>query len=75
MTTLSGALHGPRERAAREGLDALGNGELVALLLGTGRRDEHGTVLAERLLAVAGAFALCASSGPLRSPSSTASGR
>jgi DNA repair protein RadC len=46
MTTTAG----PRERAIEEGLDALGDAELVALVLGTGSADEPVTVLAAALL-------------------------
>ncbi|HEY2518065.1 MAG TPA: DNA repair protein RadC [Polyangiaceae bacterium] len=45
---------GPRERAVEEGLGALGDAELVALVLGTGHADEPVTVLAAALLVEAG---------------------
>jgi DNA repair protein RadC len=41
---------GPRERAIEDGLDALGDAELVALVLGTGRRGESVGVMAAALL-------------------------
>jgi DNA repair protein RadC len=47
---LVGASAGPRERLADVGIDALGDAELVALLLGTGHAAESVHVLAHRLL-------------------------
>ncbi len=41
---------GPRERLAEMGVDALGDAELVALLLGTGQPAESAHVMAQRLL-------------------------
>src|SRR4051812_3137107 len=41
---------GPRERLHERGLDSLSDAELVALLLGTGTRDESVVPLADRLL-------------------------
>ena len=41
----------PRERLAREGADALGNDELIAILLRTGSRRDSALSLAQRLLA------------------------
>jgi DNA repair protein RadC len=43
-------LSGPRERVADVGIEALADGELVALVLGTGRAGEPVGVLAEALL-------------------------
>lgn len=48
---------GPRERLLSVGREALSDAELVALLLGTGTRDEHVTVLAARIVAEAGGIA------------------
>lgn len=45
---------GPREQLLTQGPPALSDEELVAVLLGTGRRGEPVTVLAARLLAQAG---------------------
>ncbi len=45
---------GARERLAQVGAECLSDAELVALLLGTGSRDESVTVLAARLLASGG---------------------
>lgn len=44
----------PRARALEVGVDALGDGDLVALLLGTGRRGATASVVAAELLAEAG---------------------
>ena len=41
---------GPRERAATVGVEALGDAELVAIVLGTGRKGVPVSVLAARLL-------------------------
>ena len=54
---------GPRERAVEEGLGALGDAELVALLLGTGHADEPVMVLAAALLEEAGGLEGLARSG------------
>ena len=43
----------PRERAAREGLGALENRELLALLLGTGHRGKKAERLADDVLELA----------------------
>jgi DNA repair protein RadC len=43
-------LTGPRERLHERGLESLSDAELVALLLGTGSRDESVVPLADRLL-------------------------
>ncbi|HEX5656680.1 MAG TPA: DNA repair protein RadC [Polyangiales bacterium] len=43
-------MHGPRERLREQGIDALSDAELVALLLGTGSAGEPVTSLAVRLL-------------------------
>jgi DNA repair protein RadC len=43
-------IDGPRERAVEDGLDALGDAELIALVLGTGRHGESVGVLAAALL-------------------------
>lgn len=51
MTTTSSA---PHARALEIGVDALGDGDLVALLLGTGRRGAAASVVAAELLAEAG---------------------
>lgn len=45
---------GPRERLLVAGRESLSDAELVALLLGTGTRDEHVTVLAARIVHEAG---------------------
>jgi DNA repair protein RadC len=45
---------GARERAVEDGLDALGDAELVALVLGTGRAGEPVAVLAASLLEESG---------------------
>jgi DNA repair protein RadC len=45
---------GARERLAQVGAECLSDAELIALLLGTGSRDESVTVLAARLLATGG---------------------
>ena len=42
---------GPRERLVEVGVDALGDAELVALLLGTGHSTESALVVATRMLA------------------------
>ncbi len=46
--------HGPREKLAASGAESLSDGELVAILLGTGTRDEPVPALAEKLLVYAG---------------------
>ena len=48
------SMMGPRERAAAEGLGALGNAELVALVLGTGRAGEPVSIVAASLLEACG---------------------
>ncbi len=48
---------GPRERLATAGVEALSDQELVAILLGTGARNESVEVLAARLLSHAGGIA------------------
>ncbi len=48
---------GPRERAIEDGLDALGDAELVALVLGTGRAGEPVGVLAAALIEESGGVA------------------
>ncbi len=55
---------GPRERALHAPVDELGDGDLVAILLGTGRRAEPVTVLAEALLARVGGLSGLARLGP-----------
>jgi len=50
MTSTSFVVAGPRERLADLGIDALGDSELLALLLGTGHSAESVEVLAHRLL-------------------------
>lgn len=47
-------MEGPRERLARLGASALSDGELLAVLLGTGRVGEDALSLATRLLRSAG---------------------
>ena len=42
--------HGPRERAAEQGVDALGDAELVALVLGTGSQALSAAKVAQALL-------------------------
>jgi DNA repair protein RadC len=54
---------GPRERALEQGVDALGDADLVALLLGTGRRGAAAPVLAAELLVEAGGLDGLARSG------------
>jgi DNA repair protein RadC len=56
---------GPRERARLEGLVTLSDAELVALVLGTGRKGEPATVLSAALLAEHGGLEGLASMGPL----------
>ena len=48
---------GPRERAIEDGLDALGDAELIALVLGTGRVGEPVSVLAAALIEESGGMA------------------
>jgi DNA repair protein RadC len=55
---------GPRERALARGLGALGDGELVAVVLGTGLAAEPVNLLAERLLVAAGGLVGLAQLGP-----------
>jgi DNA repair protein RadC len=50
MTSAARFTTGPRERLAEVGIDALGDAELIALLLGTGHTDEPVEILALRLL-------------------------
>ncbi len=45
---------GPRERALEAGIDALGDAELLALLIGTGHRGAAAPVIAARVLAEMG---------------------
>ena len=54
---------GPRERAVEDGLDTLGDAELIALILGTGRVGEPVTVLAAALLEESGGVAGLARAG------------
>src|SRR5690606_33952599 len=54
---LGPAFPGPRERLAYSGTECLSEAELLALLLGTGSRDESVTVLAARLLLAGGGLA------------------
>lgn len=42
--------HGPRERAAEQGIDALADAELLALVLGTGHHDLSAARIAQALL-------------------------
>jgi DNA repair protein RadC len=52
----SQTVHGPRERALEEGIDQLGDAELLALVLGTGTRGRSSVEVAASLLdVVAGA--------------------
>lgn len=44
----------PREKLARAGAGALGDNELVALLLGAGVRDRHALAVAQDVLEIAG---------------------
>jgi DNA repair protein RadC len=53
----SAARPGPRERLAQAGSECLSEAELLALLLGTGSREETVTVLAARLLMGGGGLA------------------
>src|SRR4051794_7505413 len=48
---------GPRERAIEEGMSALGDAELVALVLGTGLKSEPVGVMAAALLEESGGIA------------------
>jgi DNA repair protein RadC len=50
MSSLASITTGPRERLVDVGVDALGDAELIALLLGTGHGAESVEVLAHRLL-------------------------
>lgn len=52
--------HGPRERMLREGLAALNDAELLALMFGTGSRGAPAVQLAERLLVARGLAGLSA---------------
>ena len=54
---------GPRERAAEAGVEALGDGDLVAMVLGTGRAGESVSVLAAALLDEQGGLAGLARAG------------
>jgi DNA repair protein RadC len=54
MTMMAVASEGPRERARQVGIEALGDGELLALLLGTGAPDAPVLTLAASILAAAG---------------------
>jgi DNA repair protein RadC len=54
---------GPREKLAACGVDNLSDGELVAILLGTGSRDEPVPALAEKLLLQAGGLRGLAQAG------------
>ncbi len=53
----SAARPGPRERLAQAGAECLSEAELLALLLGTGSREETVTVLAARILMAGGGLA------------------
>ena len=64
MATSLEAVVGPRERACADGLGSLGNGDLLALLLGTGRPREPVTLLAERLLLLTGGLVGLGRLGP-----------
>ncbi len=55
--------HGPREKLASCGVDHLSDGELIAILLGTGSRNEPVPALAERLLLRAGGLRGLAQAG------------
>jgi DNA repair protein RadC len=55
---------GPRERALAVGVGSLGDGELLAIVLGTGRPSEPVSVLSETLLAKCGGLAGLARLGP-----------
>jgi DNA repair protein RadC len=54
---------GPRERAIEEGIDALGDADLIALLLGTGGAGEPVSVVAASVLADAGGLTGLARAG------------
>lgn len=54
-------LGGPRERLLRDGVEALSDSELLALLFGTGSRGSPVATLAERVLVPRGLTALSAS--------------
>jgi DNA repair protein RadC len=54
---MTGEGSGPRERAIEDGLDALGDAELIALVLGTGRAGEPVSVLAAALIEESGGVA------------------
>src|SRR5258708_11105567 len=56
---------GPGERAMVSGLGSLGDGELVAILLGTGIAAQPVTLLAERLLITAGGLTGLSRLGPI----------
>jgi DNA repair protein RadC len=55
---------GPREKLSEAGVESLSDGELVALLLGTGTRAEPVSALAERLLLVVGGLAGLSGASP-----------
>jgi DNA repair protein RadC len=57
------ATHGPRERAALEGVTALSDAELLALVLGTGRSGEPVHVLSAILLEETGGLSGLAKAG------------
>jgi len=50
MSSVAPFVAGPRERLVEVGIDALGDAELLALLLGTGHATEPVEILAHRLL-------------------------
>jgi len=56
-------VHGPRERALEEGIDQLGDAELLALVLGTGTRGRSSVEIAASLLDV-----ISGASAPRTSP-------
>ncbi len=65
MTEVAGeAGHRPRERALEEGVGALGDGDLLAILLGTGLSGRPVTLVAAGLLESAGGVTALARLGP-----------
>jgi DNA repair protein RadC len=64
QTITTGAPPGPRERLGSVGAEGLSDAELLALLLGTGARQEPVTVLATRLLHELGGLAALGQLGP-----------
>lgn len=64
MTDLSLLEPGPRERARIHGVESLGDGDLLAILLGTGTVGRPVGLLAAEILAEAGGLGALAREGP-----------